>query len=326
MTEIENARILVVGGAGFIGSHIVDQLLSEPVREIVVLDNFARGARNNLRDALSDERVTLVEGSITDAPLVERLMEGTDFAFCLAALWLFECVHDPRAAIDVNVVGTFNVIDAARRAGVKRLVFSSSASVYGDAAFTPMTEDHPFNNRTMYGATKIAGEQFLRSQYEQHGLDYVGMRYMNVYGPRMDYKGTYVSVIMKVLDRIAAGERPMIMGDGSQAYDFVHVADVARANILALKSDATDVNLNVGTGVKTSIAELVEELLRLTGSDLEPELRPDEQMFVTHRVGSTERAAELTGFEAEIGWREGLATVVQWRREEGLALSAEPAA
>ncbi len=159
-----------------------------------------------------------------------------------------------------------------------------------------MTEDHPFNNRTMYGATKIAGEQFFRAYHEQHGLDYVGLRYMNVYGPRMDYKGTYVSVIMKVLDKIDAGEQPVIFGDGSQAYDFVHVGDVARANILAMKSDATDVNLNVGTGIKTTIKELVDVLLEETGADIEPEYRADEQMFVTHRVGSTEQAEELIGF------------------------------
>ena len=314
MPDLTDSRVLVIGGAGFIGSHIVDQLLAEPVREIVVLDNFARGARNNLDAALEDERVSLVEGSITDVELLDRLMEGTDYVWLLAALWLYECVHEPRSAIEVNCVGTFNVMDAAHRAGVKKVVYSSSASVYGDAAFTPMTEDHPFNNRTMYGATKIAGEQFFRAYHDQHGLDYVGMRYMNVYGPRMDYKGTYVSVIMKVLDKIDAGERPVIFGDGSQAYDFVHVGDVARANILAMKSDATDVNLNVGTGIKTSIKELVDVLLEETGSGIEPEYRADEQMFVTHRVGATEQAEELIGFRAELPYREGLRSVIEWRR------------
>jgi UDP-glucose 4-epimerase len=180
-----------------------------------------------------------------------------------------------------------------------------------------MTEDHPFNNRTMYGATKIAGEQFFRAFNEQHGLDYAGMRYMNVYGPRMDYKGTYVSVIMKVLDRIDAGEAPVIFGDGSQAYDFVHVGDVARANILALKSDSsTDRNYNVGTGVKTTIKELVDALLEITGSDLEPEYKPQEQMFVTHRVGSTENAERDLGFTAEIPYEDGLRSVVEWRRSD----------
>jgi UDP-glucose 4-epimerase len=319
MPELENARILVIGGAGFVGSHIVDQLLEEPVREVVVLDNFVRGTRGNLDSAATDDRVSTVEGSILDTELLGQLMSGTDYVFHLAALWLYECVHEPRSAIDVNIVGTFNVIEAAHAAGVKKVAYSSSASVYGDAVETPMTEDHPFNNRTTYGATKIAGEQLFRAFNEQHGLDYVGLRYMNVYGPRMDYKGTYVSVIMKVLDKIEAGEAPQIFGDGSQAYDFVHVSDVARANILALKSDATDVNLNIGTGVKTTIKELVDALLEITGSDVEPEYLPQEQMFVSHRVGSTKLAQELTGFRAEIPYLDGLRSVVEWRAADRAA-------
>ena len=186
LIEREIHRAVVTGGAGFVGSHIVDQLTREPVREIVVLDNFVRGTRANLERAERDPRVRIVEGSITDLPLLSELMAGADYVFHLAALWLFECVHQPRSALEVNVGGTFNVIEAAQAAGVKKVVYSSSASVYGDALFTPMTEEHPFNNRTMYGATKIAGEQFFRAFYEQHPLDYVGLRYMNIYGPRMD--------------------------------------------------------------------------------------------------------------------------------------------
>jgi UDP-glucose 4-epimerase len=263
--------------------------------------------------------VRLVEGSILDRELLAELMQETDYVFHLAALWLYECVHEPRSAVDVNIVGTFNVIEAAHDAGVKKTVYSSSASVYGDALESPMTEDHAFNNRTTYGATKIAGEQLYRAFNEQHGSDYVGMRYMNVYGPRMDYKGTYVSVVMKVLDKIDAGEQPVIFGDGSQAYDFVHVSDVARANILALKSSASDVNLNVGTGVRTTIKELVDALLEITGSDLEPDYRPSEQMFVTERVGSTELSQKLIGFHAETPYLEGLRSVVEWRESDRAA-------
>ena len=326
MANLTDSKILVVGGAGFIGSHIVDQLLAddrERVGSVTVLDNFVRGTRNNLAESADDPRLTVVDGSVLDRELLADLMQETDHVFLLAALWLYECVHEPRKAIEHNVIGTWNVIEAAQAAGVKKVVYSSSASVYGDAVETPMTEDHPFNNRTMYGATKIAGEQFFRSNYEQHGLDYVGLRYMNVYGPRMDYKGTYVSVIMKVLDKIEAGEAPVIFGDGSQAYDFVHVSDVARANILALRSDATDTNYNVGTCVRTTIKELVDTLLEITGSELEPEYRPDEQMFVTHRVGSTERSEKEIGFTAEVPYREGLQSVVDWRNSDREGVAAQ---
>ncbi len=317
--DLQDRRIAVIGGAGFIGSHIVDQLLKEPVREVVVVDNFVRGTRNNLSEALKDPRVRLVEGSITDRPLMEDVLKDVDGLFLLAALWLFECVHEPRKAMEVNVDGTWNVIEAARAAGVKRIVYSSSASVYGDALSLPMTEEHPFNNRTMYGATKIAGEQFLRANFEQHKLPYVALRYMNVYGPRMDYKGTYVSVIMKVLDKLDAGERPVVFGDGSQAYDFVHVADVARANLLSMKSDVADESFNVGTGVQTTINELVTQLLDITGSKLTIDYRPNEQMFVTNRVGSTEKATRLLGFEARTPLSDGLRSVVEWRARDRTA-------
>ena len=330
MNTLDGSRILVIGGAGFLGSHIVDQLTATPAREIVVLDNFVRGSRANLADASRDPRVRIVEGSITDRPLLDELMSGTDYVVHLAALWLYECVNEPRSAVEVNVVGTYNVVEAAQRAGVRKVVYSSSASVYGNALFTPMTEDHPFNNRTMYGATKIAGEQFFRAIHEQHGLDYVALRYMNIYGPRMDDRGTYVSVIVKVLDRIASGERPVIFGDGSQAYDFVYVEDVARANVLSLTSDATDECINVGIGVRTSIRELVDSPLRITGSSLEPEYRPQEQMFVTHRVGSTDKAERLLGFRAVVPLDEGLERVVAWHRAQhgtgALAATGAPAA
>jgi UDP-glucose 4-epimerase len=283
---------------------------------VTVLDNFVRGTRENLAPAAEDDRVEVVEGSILDVDLLDALMRDTHYAFHLAALWLFECVHEPRRALEHNVVGTYNVIEAAQRADVRKVVYSSSASVYGEAERTPMDEDHPFNNTTMYGATKIAGEQFLRAFHQQHGLDWVGLRYFNAYGPRMDYRGAYVSVIMKVLDKLDAGEPPVIFGDGSQAYDFVHVHDVARANICALKSDATDASYNVATGERTSIRELVDELLSITGVEVEPEYRVDEPMFVKQRLGGTEAAARELGFTARVPVREGLSSVVEWRRRD----------
>ncbi len=313
--SLAGTKILVIGGAGFVGSHIVDQLLAENPAEIRVLDNLVRGKRANLVKAMPSGKVRLIEGSITDLKTLNEAVQGCDYVFHLAALWLGECVSNPRAALDVNVVGTFNVIEVCKAANVKRIVYSSSASVYGNALTIPMTEDHPFNNRTFYGATKVAGEQFFRSFNDMHKLNYAGLRYMNVYGPRMDYKGTYVSVIMKVLDRIDEGKRPVIHGDGSQAYDFVHVEDVARCNILALKAThVTDEFFNVGKGTKTTINELVLKLLKLTGSKLEPEYHAQEHIFVTHRLGSTDKAEKLLGFKAARDLDDGLRSVVEWRQ------------
>jgi len=323
--QLADSTVSVIGGAGFIGSHLVEHLLGEPVERVIVLDNFVRGSRANIERVSRDARVEVREGSILDLPFLEEAMAESDYAFHLAALWLHECVNQPRDAVLVNALGTYNVIEAATRGNVGKVVFSSSASVYGDALSIPMTEEHPFNNRTLYGATKIAGEQFFRAFHEQHGLDYVGLRYMNVYGPRMDDKGVYVSVIVKVLERIESGEPPLIFGDGSQEYDFVHVEDVARANVLALKSEATDLCLNVGTGISTTIAELVTRLLALTGSELQPEYLPDKQMFVTNRVGSTEAAERAIGFRATLGLEEGLASFLA-RRARSVDPRARPAA
>lgn len=314
--DLENKRLVLIGGAGLIGSHIADQLLREPVGEIVILDNFVRGTSDNLASAARDSRVKIVSGSMTDRDTLRHAMEGVDGVFLLASLWLGECVHDPRSAWEVNVLGSWNVVEACRELGIARVVYSSSASVYGNAVVTPMTEEHIFNNRTTYGATKIAIEQMFRAMHEQHRLPYIGYRYMNVYGPRMDYEGTYVSVIMKVLDRIFANERPVIFGDGSQVYDFVYVADVAEANILGMRADCADEFFNIGMGLGTSINELVRLLLELTESDLEPEYRPQAQSFVTHRIGSTEKAEHLLGFKARTPLREGLRRVVEWRKSQ----------
>ena len=314
--NLAGSRIMLIGGAGLVGSHIVDQLVSEPVQEIVVFDNFLRGTRANLAGAMQSSKVRIVDGSMTDREALKRELAGIDGVFQLASLWLGECVNDPRQAWEVNTMGTWNVVEACREAGVQRIVYSSSASVYGNALFTPMTEDHPFNNRTTYGATKIAIEQMLRAIYEQHQLPYIGMRYMNIYGPRMDYEGTYVSVIMKVLDKIFAGERPVVFGDGSQVYDFIHVSDVARANILGMKAECADENFNIGMGIGTSINELVTMLLELTGSNLTIDYRPQAQSFVTNRIGSIDKAEKLLAFRAGIPLRDGLQSVVDWRMAE----------
>ena len=314
--NLEGARIVVIGGAGFIGSHIVDLLLAEPVREVVIFDNLVRAGNGNVAVALKDPRVSLVEGDITKAEALEACLKGADHVFHLAALWLLHCQEMPREAFQVNVAGTFNVLDACVKAGVKRLVYSSSASVYGDAVETPMTEDHPYNNKTFYGATKIAGEHFCRAYHHRYGLDYVGLRYMNVYGPRQDCRGAYTSVLVKMLDRIDAGQSPVAYGDGSQTYDFIHVGDVARANLSALRSGKPDSFYNVGTGKGVTIRELAEMLLELTGSRLPIRYEPQGQTFVTRRIGSVEKAERELGFKPARDLREGLREFVQWRRED----------
>lgn len=314
--DLLNKKIMLIGGAGLVGSHIVDQLITQPVSEILVYDNFIRGKESNLREAVKDPRVKIIRSSMNDEHALQTALKGVDGVFLLASLWLGECVNDPGSAWEVNVMGSWNVVKACRELGVKRLVYSSSASVYGNALVIPMTEEHPYNNRTTYGATKIAIEQMLRAIYEQHRLPYVGLRYMNIYGPRMDYEGTYVSVIMKVLDRIFAGQRPQVFGDGSQTYDFIYVSDIARANLLAMQADCSDEFFNIGMGEGTTIRQLVDMLLELTGSQLEPEYLPQAQSFVTHRIGSVEKAEKLLGFRATTPLLEGLRRVVEWRQFE----------
>ena len=315
MPDIRGSKVLVIGGAGFIGSHVVDNLLQEDVKEVIVYDNFCRGSRDNLELALKDPRVRIYEigGDILQSDILNSAAKGCDYVIHLAALWLLQCYEYPKAAFDVNIRGTFNVLEACRDNGIKRFVYSSSASVYGDAVQIPMTEEHPFNNRTFYGATKIAGEAMCRAFNDRYKLPYVGLRYMNVYGARQDYKGTYIAVIMKILDRIDQGLPPIVYGDGSQSYDFIYVSEVGRANVCALKSDASDQFYNVGSGTKTSIKEVCEMLLELTGSKLKIQYEPAGKTFVTNRIGSTEKAEREIGFRTKISLAEGLNKLIEWR-------------
>jgi len=279
--DIQGKNLLVIGGAGLIGSHTVDKLLAEDVGSVTIYDNFARGREENLAEAFKDPRVSVYEvggdilqTDILDAAMKDRKIDGV---FHLAALWLLQCHEYPRSAFNTNVAGTFNVMEACVKNDIKRLVWSSSASVYGDAVTEPMEEDHPFNNQNFYGATKICGEAMLRAFHHRYGLDYIGLRYMNVYGPRQDYHGAYIAVIMKMLDAIDRGDAPTIMGDGSEAFDFVAVEDCAKANVCGMKANATDEFYNVGTGKRTSLKELAEKLLNLTGSNKEIQYAPRSQ-------------------------------------------------
>jgi UDP-glucose 4-epimerase len=314
--DLHGKRLVVIGGAGLIGSHTVDLLVREDVREIVIYDNFVRGTHENLAGVLRDPRVRIFEvgGDITQSDILRAALQGADAVFHFAALWLLQCHEYPRAAFDVNIRGTFNVMEACVAAGVTRLVYSSSASVYGDAVEEPMTEDHPFNNKNFYGATKICGEAMLRAFHHRYGLNYVGLRYMNVYGPRQDYQGAYIAVIMKMLDAIDRDEGPTILGDGSEAFDFVAVEDCARANICAMKADASDRFYNVGTGKRTSLKEIAEKLLALTGSNQPVKYAPRSQAtLVRNRIGSPARAKKEIGFEAAIPLDEGLNRLIAWR-------------
>lgn len=315
--DVRGKKFVVIGGAGLIGSHTVDLLTQQDVGEVLIYDNFVRGTQDNLADALRDPRVKIydVGGDIQQTDILNAALKGADGVFHFAALWLLQCHDFPRSAFDVNIRGTFNVLEACVAQHVKRLIYSSSASVYGDAVEEPMTEDHPFNNKNFYGATKIAGEAMARAYHFRYGLNVAGLRYMNVYGPRQDYRGAYIAVIMKMLDAIDRGEGPTILGDGSEAFDFVAVQDCALANLCAMKSDVVDRFYNVGTGKRTSLKELAELVVRLTGTNKPIQYAPrSAATLVRNRIGSPARAKAEIGFEAQVPLLDGLKSLIEWRR------------
>jgi len=319
--KIENSKILVIGGAGFIGSHVVSELLKTKVKEVVVYDNFTRGEKSNIKDSLKDSRCHLYSngGDIRDIDLLNDAMKGMDIVIHLAAMWLLHCKDYPRTAFHVNIEGTFNVLEACVLNNIKRLVYSSSASVYGDAVEVPMTEEHPFNNRNFYGATKVAGEAMCRAFYDRYGLDYVGLRYMNVFGPHQDQTAAYTGVIPIMLNKIDANEQPVINGDGSQAYDFIYVEDVGRYNVSAIESEKTDEFYNVGTGVQTSIRELCDTILDMKKSDLRVKYNPysedDARRLVQNRIGCTNKSEEDLDFIPKYDLKQGLQKLIDWRKE-----------
>ena len=315
---MQNSRILITGGAGLVGSHIADQLVQEGTTEVVVFDNFVRGRCENLAWALAHGSVKIVEGDIRDQKLIAEVMQGVDLVFHQAATRITQCAEEPRLALKVLVDGTFNVLEAAVKAGVKKVVAASSASVYGMAAEFPTTESHhPYSNRTLYGAAKTFNEGLLRSFHEMYGLDYVALRYFNIYGPRMDMYGVYTEVLIRWMERIAAGKSPLIFGDGSQTMDFVYIEDIARANILAAQANVTDEVFNVASGVETSLNELAISLLKVMGSDLKPEYGPERKVNpVQRRLGDVSKAQQLLGFEAHVTLESGLRQLVNWWREQ----------
>ncbi|MHB8683530.1 MAG: NAD-dependent epimerase/dehydratase family protein [Dehalococcoidia bacterium] len=315
--DVSGAKILVTGGAGFVGSHIVDQALEAGAAHVTVIDDFVRGRHENLAGAVATGRVEVIDDDICDAALVDRLTEGCDLVFHQAALRITQCAEEPVRAVQVMINGTQHVLQAAVKHRVKKLIAASSASVYGEPSYLPMDEAHPFNNRTLYGAAKIANEQILRAYAEMYGLNYVALRYFNIYGPRMDIFGVYTEVLARWLDRIDAGEAPVIFGDGTQSMDLVYVGDVARANILAARSGATDDVFNVGTGTETTLRQLCDTLLRLFGrQDLVPRHEPERKVNpVRRRRASLDRVRAAIGYEPQTDLDAGLLAVIEWRRQ-----------
>jgi UDP-glucose 4-epimerase len=328
MTNLSGARILITGGGGFIGSTIADQLLAEDVGEIVVLDNFVRGRRENLDPAMESGKVRLVVGDIRDRAMLAEVTAGIDVVFHQAAIRITQCAAEPRLALEVMVDGTYNVLEAAVEAGVKRVVSASSASVYGLAETFPTTEaHHGYDNRTLYGASKMFNEGLLRSFNDMYGLDYVALRYFNAYGARMDIHGVYTEVLVRWMERIANGEPPLILGDGLQTMDFVYVDDIARANVLAAQADVSDRVYNIARGEESSLRELADALLDVMGSDLVPEYGPARAVNnVSRRLADTTAASRDLGFEARISLREGLTRLVAWWQSERESLLAQGAA
>lgn len=316
--NVDGAKILVTGGAGLIGSSTIDLLLRHhSPAKIVIFDNLVRGRTDNVEKALTDCRVSLVRGDIRDRDAIHRAMHGIDAVLHMAALRITACAADPREALEVMCDGSFNVVDAARSAGVKRMVAASSASVYGLADSFPTPESqHPYNNQTWYGASKVLLEGLLRSYYAMFGFPYVAMRYFNVFGPRMDIHGKYTEVLIRWMERIAAGESPLILGDGTQTMDFVYIDDVARANVLALQSDIEDHVFNVASGCETSLRSLAAALLKVMGSNLKPEYGPERSVNpVSRRLADTTKAEQQLGFTAEVALEDGLRRMVQWWQE-----------
>jgi len=322
--KLNGSKVLVIGGAGFIGGFVVKELLKHDVKEVVIYDNFARGKQDNIVESLKDSRCNIYPfgGDVRETDILDTAMQGVDYVFHLAAMWLLHCKDYPRTAFDVNVGGTFNVLEACVKNKVKKLISSSSASVYGDASEVPMTEAHPFNNKNFYGATKIAGEAMATAFNDRYGLEVIGLRYMNVYGPGQDQHAVYSGVVPIMLNKIEAGEQPVINGDGSQAYDFVYVEDVAKANIAALESDVKCDNYNVGTEIQTSIKELCDTILDLKKSELKVKYVPysedDARALVQNRIGSRQRAEKELNFKYNDSLREGLQKLINWRKEVGI--------
>lgn len=316
MKLTKKSKIVVIGGAGLIGSHTVDLLSNYEFKELIIFDNLTRGNTTNLKNAFKDKRIKIYEfgGNILDYDILNSCLKNTDYVFHFAALWLLHCHEFPLSAFEVNVKGTFNVMQACIENKVKKLIYSSSASVYGDALYEPIDEKHPFNNKNFYGATKIASEAMLRSYHYRYKLNFIGLRYMNVYGTRQDYKGAYIAVIMKMLDKIDENANIEIFGNGKESFDFINVKDCALANYKSLISNKNNNFYNVGTGKKTSLNQIAKLLLKLTKSKSKIVYKKNSSAtLVKNRIGSSLLAEKEIKFKAKISLEEGLQELIKWR-------------
>jgi len=320
--NLKDSKILVIGGAGFIGGFVVAELLKQDIRELIIYDNFTRGKKENIRESLKDSRCSIYPtgGDIRETDILNEAMKGVDYVFHLAAMWLLHCKDYPRTAFEVNIAGTFNVLEACVKNNVKKLIYSSSASVYGDAVEIPMTEEHPFNNKNFYGATKISGEAMCTAYNDRYGLSVIGLRYMNVYGPGQDQHAVYSGVIPIMLNKIDANQAPEINGDGTQAYDFIYVEDVARCNVAALLSDKRFGYFNVGTQVQTTVKQLCDTILALKKSGLKVIYKPynadDARALVQNRIGSSLKAQTELEFSYKFNLQDGLSKLIEWRDKQ----------
>ena len=313
-------RVIVTGGAGFVGSFIADQLIVEGVKEIIIIDNLIRGRKENIKKSLKSGKVKFIKGDIRDIKLLNKLFHDIDYCFHMAALRITRCAENPREALEVMLDGTFNVIEMCVKHNVKKIVAASSASIYGTANIFPTKEDHhPYNNHTFYGAAKFANELMYRSFNDMYDMDYTAMRYFNIYGPRMDREGKYTEVLIRWYYLIKEGKQPLIFGDGKQTMDFIYVEDIARANIFAMKSDITDEVFNIASGTETSLEELCIKLIEVMDSDIKPKhvTLPDERekVEVRRRLADILKAQNLIGFETEISITHGLKKLVDWLNE-----------
>jgi len=326
--KIKDHSFLVTGGAGFIGSHLVDMLLEEGASKVWIFDNFMRGGEYNLKEALKDKRVKLFEGKsdLLHQEQLERATQGIDGVFHLASLCLAHCQDDPHLGVEINIMGTQNLLQACVKNHVQRVMFASSSSIYGNAKYSPMDENHPLETRNFYGATKIAGEALCRAFYYKYGLDYLAYRFMNIYGPRQDYLGVYIAIIIIIVDRLLNNRAPTIYGDGSQAFDFVYVEDACRSLILGMDSSKTNEFYNISSGKQISILNLFKVISQIMGKNIPPEFKPsNDNTLVNNRIGSTEKAKKDLGFEAKISLEEGLKQVINWKVNTLINSSKKPA-